>query len=161
MKVALWSLSAAALLALGALVWLGVLPLPKAAQLSQSPVSTSRSNKAPSSNRELVLQALRGSPDAASELIRINDVCMGHAGSDEKHEVCSQEVKRWTEIGLQNGSPMAAQMKVNELLQSQGCMDIYRAEYWLTRYRRSGAGNELMWKSDASAIERKKRSCSW
>lgn len=113
-------------------------------------------------NKRDVLLALGGSQDAASRLIEIYDNCLEHADPDSaRSELCWQEVKRWTEIGLQNGSPIAAQIKVNELLQSQVCYDIYRAEYWLMQYREAGLGNEKMWKADAMAINNKKLSCSW
>lgn len=142
-------------------MWFGAVPLPGASQLSQAPTERIHGQALPKS-RELVLQAIRGSPDAASELIMVHDECLGHADADqERGNFCWQEVKKWVEIGLQNGSPLAAQMKVNELLQSRKCLDIFRAEYWLIRYRRAGAGNEMMWKSDAASIDRKKRSCTW
>lgn len=113
-------------------------------------------------SRALIIRALRGSPEASTELIRIYDTCSGRSDADQKRsELCWTEMNRWIEIGLQNGSATAAQMKVNELLQSKSCIDIYRAEYWLTRYKQAGAGNEMMWSSDASVIEQKKRSCSW
>lgn len=160
-RAAVSTLSALAAVALVATLWLGAGSPSKSEQVIQ-PAAQGVHHKLHLENRKLVIQALQGSPEAASKLISIYDDCLGRADSDDKlSDFCWREVRRWTEVGLQNGSSLAAQMKVNELLQSTKCDDLYRAEYWLMRYRRTGAGNEMMWKADASSIEKKRRSCSW
>jgi hypothetical protein len=160
-KVALWILGATAIVALIAFLWLRAVPSPRALPHAHAPVNA-RQDKSSLEIRNLVLQAVGGSPDATSELIRIYDQCSVQDDANQKTaDFCSKEEDRWIQIGLQNGSPIAAQITVNELLQSRNCIDIYRAEYWFGRYRQAGAGNEMMWKSDASLIADKKRSCSW
>lgn len=161
MKLAFWGLAAIVVVTLVVVLWFRGASLIQDSSLSTTPAKSVRTI-ASSANRELVLRALRGSPDAATELISIHDECLSHGDADKgQRDHCWNEVNRWVEIGLQNGSPVAAQIKVNELLQSHNCADIYRAEYWMIRYKGAGAGNELMWKSDASTIAQKKQSCSW
>ena len=157
-KVTLVSLACvAAAVLIGVSIWLAAKPANRA-PASEPP----RPSRAPSAaHRALKTQALGGSKQAAGELIRVYGECSGHGRTDEIREACSNEEAFWFQIGLENGSPLAAQIKVNYLLQSNSCADIRRAEYWYRKYRQDGFGGEGYWRDHALEIREKERTCSW
>lgn len=115
----------------------------------------------PASSEALARQALAGSIPAAERMMEIYRCPeMGFRTKAEEKD-CYSALEYWTAVALENGSPVAAQTKTTLLLYSDRCEDIYRAEYWVPRFKEAFPGHPDLASDTNAEIEQKKRTCTW
>ena len=119
----------------------------------------------PQMNR-LKKDALLGSQDAISLVLqRYANCTLMHKGDLPRPEAlptineCSDELKYWKMIGLQNQTIESMSVEYNTLAEKPDCYSIYRSRFWLEKLLKSGLGEP--WKSEMQRQELRERSCRW
>lgn len=112
--------------------------------------------------RKLMLSAVQGSADAATQLMGKYTKCHKMAWqTEEENAKCLESLRYWTDIALQNGSAAGAQLHSMELIGSRRCLDVYRGEFWYNRFKSAYRDHPIAMGATAEEIAESKKKCRW
>jgi hypothetical protein len=116
--------------------------------------------------KSLKRRALLGDTDAADRLTEIYSNCLGHyaVANVPRPSISEAECKRgqyyWIEVAAYNGSTTAIMQQYNEKAESEDCLDVYQAGYWLRKIPRKLMSGEP-WVSEAKRQAQREKACGW
>ena len=116
--------------------------------------------------KSLKRRSLLGDPGAADRLREIYSNCLGHysVANALRPSVSEAECRRahsqWTEVAAANGSPAGIIQQYNAKAESDDCVEVYRAGYWLRKIPRNLMTQEP-WVSETKRQAQREKACGW
>ena len=112
--------------------------------------------------RQAEIEALAGSTESTDDIIQFYSRCYKRPGFTAKRErECIDRFEYWIKVGLENGSPVAAQRQTVSILQTNSCYEVYRAEHLYGKFKQYFQSSPDFLKSVAAEISEKKKACVW
>jgi hypothetical protein len=83
--------------------------------------------------KALMLEAVKGSPQAAADLAEMYGHCHKSGLTGSALNACFASSSYWTNIAVENGSYVGIGYRIGDLITTKRCIDAYRAEFWYNK----------------------------
>ena len=147
--------------AIAALGLAGVIALMSATSPSITPKDSAfEFNENSDEIKQLMLDAVNGSGDAAVRLVNLYGHCHKTDPSEARLAECIKSLNYWTRVAVENGSHSGILYHIDDLMATGRCIDASRAEFWLNRLREKRQLSPARLSSLGMEISSAKRSCT-